>query len=254
MTAFKRHRIIPDSQVAVSSRYLDDQTIIESRGNQLRTESSSRVLIEETLEAAAVVNPPPQIWYEDTERNRLVRTALLDSLQLKMIKEIESRLPSEVVILDWDFVGYSEDFIFLKIKFENPDEIGAYDELDLIEVTFWGVEFFKSSEGVEVKLATRLYWQIMRQLTDERAEELDEIIGYVSTFILAVLSLLFLLIGAGGRLLPTWMFVNSLQLFVHTPLLASYMPSGLAYFLKHYLGIERFYSRDLSFSIEPWQT
>ena len=90
-----------------------------------------------------------------------------------MIKEIESRLPSEVVILDWDFVGYSEDFIFLKIKFENPDEIGAYDELDLIEVTFWGVEFFKSSQGVEVKLATRLYWQIMRQMTDERAEELE---------------------------------------------------------------------------------
>jgi hypothetical protein len=30
---------------------------------------------------------------------------------------------------------------------------------------------------------------------------------------------LILFVGMGGRLLPTWMFLNSLQLIVHVPLL-----------------------------------
>ena len=47
-----------------------------------------------------------------------------------------------------------------------------------------------------------------------------------------VACLLLLLIGMNARLLPMWMFINSMQLFVHTPLLASYMPSSLNYFLK----------------------
>ena len=34
--------------------------------------------------------------------------------------------------------------------------------MDLIEVTFWGTEFFKNTQDVEVKFATKLYWQVVR--------------------------------------------------------------------------------------------
>ena len=54
----------------------------------------------------------------------------------------------------------------------------------------------------------------------------------------AIISLIFF-IGIGGRLLPTWMFLNSLQLVVHTPLLSTNMPSNLHYFLVKYLNLLR---------------
>ena len=78
-------------------------------------------------------------------------------------------------------------------------------------------------------------------------------ISIVTTVMMFVFFLLFLFLGMGARLLPTWMFVNSLQLIVHTPLLASYMPSSLNYFLIHYLDLERLYSKLLNESVEAWQ-
>ena len=45
--------------------------------------------------------------------------------------------------------------------------------------------------------------------------------------------------GLGGRLLPTFMFLNSIQLIVHTPLLATYMPGNLHLFFLKYLDMLR---------------
>ena len=36
------------------------------------------------------------IWFEDEEKNRLIRVALLDALQLKMIKDIHSDADSDI--------------------------------------------------------------------------------------------------------------------------------------------------------------
>lgn len=51
--------------------------------------------------------------------------------------------------------------------------------------------------------------------------------------------LLALFIGFGGRLLPTWMFINSMQLIAHTPLLQTNMPANLHMFLQRYLDLLR---------------
>lgn len=42
----------------------------------------------------------------------------------------------------WDVLNYSKDVMQLAIKFQKPEEIGAYSSKDSITVTFWGVEFF----------------------------------------------------------------------------------------------------------------
>ena len=55
-----------------------------------------------------------------------------------------------------------------------------------------------------------------------------------------------LLLGLSGRLLPTWMFLNSFQLLVHAPMLATYMPPNLHYFLVDYLNLIRLHSKKLS--------
>ena len=63
---------------------------------------------------------------------------------------------------------------------------------------------------------------------------------------------LLLLLGVGGRLLPTWMFLNSMQLIVHTPMLATYVPANLHYFLVKYLSIFRLNSKQIDDLVENW--
>ena len=57
----------------------------------------------------------------------------------------------------------------------------------------------------------------------------------------------------GARLLPTWMFLNSLQLIAHTPLLATYMPANLNYFLIKLLKIARLNVDKIDEYMEAWE-
>ena len=71
-------------------------------------------------------------------------------------------------------------------------------------------------------------------------------------FILSVIVINVLFLGLGNQMLPIWMFVNSLQLIVHAPLLATYVPSNLSTFLMKYLNMLRVYSQPLDDVIETW--
>lgn len=79
---------------------------------------------------------------------------------------------------------------------------------------------------------------------------MDEINAYLEDSMLGIFCFGFLFIGMGARLLPTWMFINSLQLIAHTPLLAANMPSNLNYFLVQILGVARLNSKHLDEVIE----
>ena len=68
--------------------------------------------------------------------------------------------------------------------------------------------------------------------------------------LVTVAFIVILFIGFGGRLLPTWMFLNSLQLIVHLPLLSTIMPSNLHFFLVKYLNFIRLNADSISLEIE----
>lgn len=53
-----------------------------------------------------------------------------------------------------------------------------------------------------------------------------------------------------GSLLPTWMFINTLQLLAHLPLLNSSMPANAHHFLKGYLDMVRWYDKDFIDDVE----
>ena len=53
-----------------------------------------------------------------------------------------------------------------------------------------------------------------------------------------------------GAQLPTWMFINSLSLIVHTTLLNSLMPPSVFYTFKKYLQIVRLNWPDINDNIE----
>lgn len=68
--------------------------------------------------------------------------------------------------------------------------------------------------------------------------------------LVTVALVLLLFIGLGGRLLPTWMFLNSIQLIVHLPLLSTSMPSNLHFFLVKYLNFIRMNAESIDRYIE----
>ena len=71
--------------------------------------------------------------------------------------------------------------------------------------------------------------------------------------LVTVALVLLLFIGLGGRLLPTWMFLNSLQLIVHLPLISTSMPSNLHFFLIKYLYFIRMSAESIDLQIEVWE-
>jgi len=67
-------------------------------------------------------------------------------------------------------------------------------------------------------------------MTTYQASQIEEIQSMTTGLIFTALIGVLLFVGVGGRLLPTFMFLNSMQLIVHTPLLATYMPGNLHLF------------------------
>ena len=43
----------------------------------------------------------------------MIRVALLDALQLKMVKDVYSEIESDIENFKWHTIGYSDDFIWL---------------------------------------------------------------------------------------------------------------------------------------------
>ena len=140
----------------------------------------------------------------------------------------------------WDLVKFDETDLVLHIFFENPDEVSGFRSEDFVIVTFYGVTFFKSLDlGVEVEFGKQLNHRIMRQVSASDAELIDHMESFVNVLLFLAFVPLLLFVGFGGRLLPTWMFLNSLQLFVHLPLLETYLPANLSSMLAYYLGYIR---------------
>lgn len=114
--------------------------------------------------------------------------------------------------------------------------MGLFFSEDFILITFYGVEFFQSLEdGIEVEFGYQLRQRIYRQLSAQDSQLIETMESLIDTTLLIVFIPFVFLIGFGGRLLPTWMFLNSMQLVVHIPTLQVYIPANLSYFLLHYL-------------------
>lgn len=67
--------------------------------------------------------------------------------------------------------------------------------------------------------------------------------------ITAFVLLIVLPVASLGSLLPTWMFVNSLQLVAHLPLLNMSLPANAHIFMIKFLDLVRWYDKELIESI-----
>ena len=60
-----------------------------------------------------MVESGKEIWFEDMERDRMIRVMLLDSLEVKMKRESDSDILSDIEEFKWDIIDYQKDFIWI---------------------------------------------------------------------------------------------------------------------------------------------
>ena len=117
--------------------------------------------------------------------------------------------------LTWKMLDYSKENIWIQLYFAYPPRVSEHIEFDTLEVYFWGTEYFRSWQGEDVRFGTKLTRPIVRQIDPELAEWLG-VLGHAAKILSS--SIVMVVVTITGRLLPTWMFINSLQLILHTHL------------------------------------
>ena len=104
-----------------------------------------------------------------------------------------------------------------------------------MQITFWGTEYFKNIFDKEVPFGTKLKYPIVRQISFTEQQEYEEQVGYADFALYAILGVFLLLALCGGHLLSTWMFLNSMQLLFHVPLIKTDLPAHAHFFMVEYL-------------------
>ena len=69
--------------------------------------------------------------------------------------------------IEWSLLESNEDYMVLKIKFDDPDSLANLQDDISLRIAFWGVDLFKSSDGNEVRFGTQLHWKVFRQISDK---------------------------------------------------------------------------------------
>ena len=161
---------------------------------------------------------------------------IVESLELK-VRPGDLTEESRHLNLTWEMLSYSNSDIFIQLYFEHPGRVSEQPIYDTLEVYFWGTQFFTSEEGVPVRYGTRLERQIVRQVEPATGRLIEAAGKWLAALVWAV-CLFSVLVSR--RLLPTWMFVNSLQLITHLLLCRLQLPAEAALFLKQFAGVARF--------------
>lgn len=151
---------------------------------------------------------------------------IVDALDIKI--EAGEFSDARKLNFTWEMLGFTEEWIQIQLNFENPNRVSQYLDFDTLIVSFWGVDWFSSSDGEPVRYGTQLQMPVLQQIDPERAESLR-----VGSQILVTLAVILILLSTlvTGRLMPTWMFLNSLQLVSHLPLFKTEATAAATYFI-----------------------
>ena len=135
MKMIKNPKMIPSTKVGVNSDLL-----LESEGNDGVTRAGRR-----RLATQAEGREVQQAWYTDSEKDEQISLDILDALEIKFVSDDLDLEEGSTVqqSIEWDLIDFSQDFIKVQLKFEEPEEIGGLQKKDYIQFTFWGVELFQ---------------------------------------------------------------------------------------------------------------
>ena len=85
---------------------------------------------------------PEIVYFADSERSFYEKMQLIDSMEI-LVTPVNDE--DKKVEFKWEVMGYNKDYIWLNITFVNPWELSDDMQYDVLSVTFWGTEYFKST-------------------------------------------------------------------------------------------------------------
>lgn len=114
---------------------------------------------------------------------------------------------------------------------------------NLISVTFWGTEFFKSIDNEEVMYGERiqasLRWNTL--VNPDELQSVSTLASWTNTLIIGSFVAVPILIVLQRSLLSIWIMMVSMQLIAHMPLINTMTPSNVILFLRQILSVLRFF-------------
>jgi hypothetical protein len=101
-----------------------------------------------------------------------------------------------------------------------------------------------------VNFGDKLDWKLPPLVAKDTATR-TEYIGnlWLSLICIGLAASLFLAIFQGS-LISTWMFINSMQLIAHVPLISSKLPANAHYFFLNFIGLVRFNLETINSSLD----
>jgi len=161
----------------------------------------------------------------------------------------------EKLSFDWEIIEYTEYYVVIQLKFENPEALSALDgkSLDEVQITFWGDNLFVGKNGKSVPNGVTIKKAVVRQVNPEESDRLKRfarILGY--TMIVSLLVMFAIGQYTYSDTYPVWAVVNMLLLATHFPLLYLQLPGGISLFMKEFLSVLRLQDLQLEGLLWYW--
>ena len=167
--------------------------------------------------------------------------------EIEMVPILELRtIPApgqdpENIHFEWETLNFFSTHVTLQLYYDMPPRVSSAEDLDKLEVTFWGSDYFVSQAGVRVATGSKLNHHIVPQVPPRQGEQIEYWGRDVDTFVkIYLLFVLMCNLIVSGEILSVWMFVNTLQLIFHFPLINQQMPGNASYFCRKLLDLARF--------------
>ena len=109
-----------------------------------------------------------------------------------------------------------------------------------LEITFNDSDgTFTSADGKGINFGEKLKFKIGPLVPDDTSRKVNAFASIWVTCIWIALAITFLLALFQGSLVATWIFINTMQLIAHLPLITTKLPANANYFLLKFLSTVR---------------
>jgi len=159
---------------------------------------------------------------------------------------------AEPVKVDWTMVDFDGQLGHLQMDLEKLQEQKVdLDTYDSIEITFNdAVGLLKSDDDKQVNFGEKLDWKLSPLVNKDTASRTEYIVNLWLSMICIGLAISVFLAIFEGSLISTWIFINSMQLIAHVPLISSKLPANAHYFFLNFMGLVRFNLETINSSLD----
>lgn len=146
----------------------------------------------------------------------------------------------ESVPVEWRLKDFDGDMATVQM-----DLVDLQQKADLVEINSISITFKDSdgklygASGKKLANGQKLEFEIPPLVEKTQSKSSEAIADLWLSLIWVSLAITFLLAIFQGSLVTTWIFVNSLQLIAHVPLISARLPPNAHYFLLNFLGLTR---------------